>query len=248
MTETGKKQKKNAHLWVRDPDDFYIEPEWCARRLFELVHFTAPLSHRLGTIADPSCGTGRIVKAARAAGYDATGSDIKQRVEMFHGFRLRDFLKDGCDPADWIVSNPPFKHCGMSRNDPPPPYVVKALSIARVGCALLLPLPWIGGQTRGHWLASAGLSKVLVITPRPSMPPGAVILAGEPPGGGEQDFAWFIFRKGHTGPWTGGWCDYQPPPGQAVASPDKPKTRPARELVSPHGDVELRRAVAALEG
>lgn len=230
-----KKRRKNAHLWARDPDDWYVEPPWCSRRLFDLVSFNelgripclSPVRPAAKTVVlDPSCGMGRIVIAARAAGYDAYGNDLKDRgvwSDCFRGTAV-DFFSDFYDNAatrgwkpHWIISNPPFKLCAMRPGGPPPPYVVRALSIATMGCALLLPLDWLAGDARSKWLATAGLWKVLVITPRPSMPPGAVIRAGESPGGSTEDFAWFIFRKGHTGPWTGGWCDYRPPP--PVAKP-----------------------------
>jgi len=38
------------------------------------------------------------------------------------------------------------------------------------------------------------------MTPRPSMPPGQLILRGEKPGGGRVDFCWTIFVVGHVGP------------------------------------------------
>jgi hypothetical protein len=41
--------------------------------------------------------------------------------------------------------------------------------------------------------------------PRPSMPPGEVILRGEKPGGGKTDFAWLVFEQGYTGEPGIGW-------------------------------------------
>lgn len=219
-----KKVKKNAHLWERDPDDFYVESEDCSEALFRTVEFLAapPLyGHSPGealprnqvVILDPSCGTGRVVRAARAAGYTAYGADIAPRWRAFEGradhYGVADFLSAeqyGAVAPHWIISNPPFKHCAMGPHDPPPPYVVKALEVATVGVALLLPLNWIAGENRADWQEKAGLAQVLPIVPRPSMPPGAVILAGVSPGNGEKSFAWYIFRHGHKGPWTGGWC------------------------------------------
>ena len=199
----SKKRKLNAHLWERHPDDWYVEPEGVSARLFDMEDFgDDPL------ILDPACGSGRIVRAAHEAGYAAVGADkVSRTIDCSH---VCDFLTEKFAGFDWVVSNPPFSLCAMRyRNDPPPPFVVKALSVARVGVAMLLPLPWLAGATRSRWLASSGLARVLVCVPRPSMPPGPVIEAGEDPGGGEEDFAWFIFRKGHTDPWTGGWCDWK---------------------------------------
>jgi hypothetical protein len=50
-----------------------------------------------------------------------------------------------------------------------------------------------------HWLDDLPLKSVYLLTPRPSMPPGAWIAAGNKPGGGTQDFCWLIFSKRHRG-------------------------------------------------
>ena len=51
-----------------------------------------------------------------------------------------------------------------------------------------------------RWLQDTPLARIYLLTPRPSMPPGHVILAGEKPGGGKQDFCWLVFECGHAGP------------------------------------------------
>jgi len=51
-----------------------------------------------------------------------------------------------------------------------------------------------------HWLRDTPLARIYLLTPRPSMPPGHVILAGEKPGGGSQDFCWLVFFHKHKGP------------------------------------------------
>ena len=50
-----------------------------------------------------------------------------------------------------------------------------------------------------RWLASTPLSRIYLLSPRPSMPPGHVILAGEEPGGGKQDFVWLVWDHEHQG-------------------------------------------------
>lgn len=57
------------HKQEEQPEGWYWEPEWCAEVLFARVAFEGP-------IHDPCCGAGRIVRAARAAGYVASGSDL----------------------------------------------------------------------------------------------------------------------------------------------------------------------------
>jgi hypothetical protein len=56
-----------AHVWAKDLDGFYIEPEWVSERLFAVEQFT-------GSIWDPFCG-GPIAESARAAGYPTIATD-----------------------------------------------------------------------------------------------------------------------------------------------------------------------------
>jgi hypothetical protein len=48
----GPLRKRKSHLRDRDPNDFYVEPEWCSMRLFEVERFE-------GRTIDPACGLGR---------------------------------------------------------------------------------------------------------------------------------------------------------------------------------------------
>lgn len=183
-------REKNAHLWARDPLDFYTEPEWTSERLFQQVKFPGP-------IYDPACGLGRIVKAAREAEYQCEGSDLMRRSK-FCDFEA-DFLSRpiGSWCPGTIICNPPFKYAQA--------FVKRALQVAEYEVAMLLPAKWRSSDKRSRWLETTPLWMVLDITPRPSMPPGAVIEAGEKPGGGREDFAWYLWKKNHTGPYQGGW-------------------------------------------
>ena len=56
-----------------------------------------------------------------------------------------------------------------------------------------------------HWLQALPLRRIWLLTPRPSMPPGSVILRGEKPGGGKMDFCWIVFEQGYEGRPEIGW-------------------------------------------
>jgi len=183
----------NAHLWKRHPDDFYTEPDWVDERLFAQERFD-------GEIIDPACGLGRIVKAACRAGYTAYGTDRVSRSDYCR--EEQDFLRYAGPCPGAIVSNPPFK---LARE-----FAEKALGLALHKVALLLPTLWLHGDERSRWLEQTPLVKVLIITPRPSMPPGPVIEAGIAPGGGKADFAWFIWQRGHIGPAAIDWLRRKP--------------------------------------
>ena len=178
-----------AKLWERDPDDFYCEPFWCSVALFNREAFDGP-------IVDPACGLGRIVHSARMADYEAYGADKVKRSEACGS--VLDFL-DRVDPIANVVSNPPF---GIADS-----FVMHALALTTGKVAMLLPATWHFGAKRAAWLKTTPLRRIYALTPRPSMPPGAVILSGVEPGGGTKDFAWYIWLRGSDGPVEAAWIN-----------------------------------------
>jgi hypothetical protein len=184
MTSARKKlrgplRKKKSHLWDRHPQDFYVEPRWCSARLFAVERFD-------GLICDPACGTGRIIKSALDAGYPTCSSDLVARSQFCP--EPLDFLATR-DSMTNIVSNPPF---GIAEK-----FVAHALRLAERKVAMLLPAAWVQGDRRSRWLESTPLRCVYFIAPRPSMPPGPAILAGQKPGNGTTDYAWFVWSQGY---------------------------------------------------
>ena len=175
-----------SHIWKRDEYDWYIEPKICSEALFIVEKFD-------GTIWDPACGSGRIVTSAINSGYDAIGTDLNPKAESDH--QPYNFLTDYIPVEKHnIVSNPPF---GIAEE-----FVRKAIEEVRVSgkVAMILPLVWMAGfSTKRSWLPVSPLRRVYPISPRPSMPPAAVILSGEKPGNGTKDFAWFVWEKGYKG-------------------------------------------------
>lgn len=179
-------REKLAHLWERDPFDWYVEPHECSAALFVLEDF-------VGAIWDPACGMGRIVQQARAAGLKAIGSDIISRNELCAA--ESDFLDRTFEPEfQNIVMNPPF---GQAED-----FVREAIEIVPHGgkVAVIVPLVWVSGfSSKRHWLPNSPLRTLYPISPRPSMPPGRVIEAGEKPGNGTKDFAWLVWQSGYCG-------------------------------------------------
>lgn len=186
----GPLRKRESHLWERDAHDWYMEPEWVSTRLFEAERFE-------GRVWDPACGVGRIVQSARNAGHQALGSDAIARSAML-GCTVSDFLicdEQAAEPN--IVSNPPF---GIAEK-----FVAHALNLAERKVAMLLPANWVQGDKRSRWLATTPLRRVLFITPRPSMPPGSAVAAGQKPGNGTTDYCWMIWLRGFDGAPELGW-------------------------------------------
>jgi hypothetical protein len=73
----GPLRKRQSHLWVRDKHDFYVEPEWVSRRLFEVESF--------GAVWDPACGSGRIVTISPASRSDCDRHRHRQTQQRPRG-------------------------------------------------------------------------------------------------------------------------------------------------------------------
>jgi hypothetical protein len=172
-----------AHMWRKESNGFYVEPQWCSERLFAVEKFA-------GAIHDPACGIGRIAEAARHAGYTTYATDLVDRgYAHFHG--CADFLQCDRPHANNIVTNPPFNRVAQ---------FVKHALILTNGAGKVAVIMLVRRLNAAHWLANTPLARVYLLSPRPSMPPGHVILAGEKPGGGRQDFCWLVFAHRHSGP------------------------------------------------
>lgn len=200
---------RQSHIFERQAEDWYCEPSWCWQRLFERKGFVRGM-----TVLDPACGLGTCVEAAKAAGMHALGTDIVPRWEARPDrqglYEVSDFLKPSFTEGGWpvrqtagwqfpdaICSNPPFKHARE--------FADLALRRTAGSVCLLLPTKWIQGADRARWLDKTPLHKVLFICPRPSMPPGHVIVSGQKPGNGTVDFAFYWWLRGYDGAPQVGW-------------------------------------------
>jgi hypothetical protein len=187
---------------------------WCGRRLCRLLfqskgehwpirsggsmvadlryHFVEKFN---ATIWDPACGIGRIVEAARRAGYTTCATDIVDRGYP-HFCGCLDFLLCDQPHASNIIFNPPFARCNQ--------FIRRALTLTN-GNGKVAAIWLVRRLNAARWLADTPQARIYLLTPRPSMPPGHVIAAGEKPGGGTQDFCWLVFSHKHKGPPTLHW-------------------------------------------
>ncbi len=173
---------RRTHAWPRAAGDFYIEPRWCSERLFETEVF-------LREVVDPACGSGRIVEAARARHLPAEGWDLVNRG--FPGTIVRDFLTYAGPGPENLVFNVLFN---LAR-----PFIERAIELARCKTAAIFPTASLNAA---RWLLPLPLSRVWLLSPRPSMPPGELVLAGMQPKGGRPDYCWLVFERGYVGsPW-----------------------------------------------
>jgi hypothetical protein len=175
-------RQRRTHIWPKAKNSWYVEPFWVSQRLFDVENFDDDV------IYDPACGSGRILKSAADHDYTSIGSDIVKRGKF-------DTTSDFLSSRPWrptssfsIVCNPPFDHVEE--------FFQRALQIGARKIAMICLLRRLPAA---HWLERLPITTIYLLTPRPSMPPGEWIEAGNAPGGGTQDFVWVVARHGAKG-------------------------------------------------
>lgn len=171
--------------YERDEHDWYVEPASIVRDLLRGY----PSLHN--GMHDPCCGGGTIPETATAMGFDATGADLVDRANG--RYRVMDFLKDTATYPS-IVTNPPFKIA--------PQIIRHALTRVRYGgiVVAVCQAKFLFSQARHPLFSCPEMERVLVLSKRPSMPPGKVLaeLGEACRGGGAIDYVWCIWRVGKT--------------------------------------------------
>lgn len=203
MARTGKrnvatvKKAKDAVVYDRAADNWYVDPPSVADALFRVERFQ-------GSVTDPCAGMGNIVRMAARSGHRAQAFDATPRPQHFRTMpgvlfpKPVDFLSGAADQFIFenIVFNPPYGEGSEGRAGArlEELFIDRALHLARGKVAAVLRLGWIA--PRVDWLRSRGCIRIWVLSPRPSMLPGEQIVGGDMPSGGAVDYAWFVFLRG----------------------------------------------------
>jgi hypothetical protein len=185
FADTARRGNPRSSGYERAPSDWYVEPRHAIDALLDAETFT-------GTVWDPACGSGNIPAACRARGINAIGTDIVDRIG--DGGPV-DFLTTQSFAAEHIITNPPF-NLGEQ-------FVLHGLDLVTGKVCILQRTAWLEGERRYQSVFRHGrLANVWQFRSRISMPPGD---SSTPAKGGAVAFAWFVFSRGHSGPWSGGW-------------------------------------------
>ncbi|MBD3728727.1 MAG: class I SAM-dependent methyltransferase [Sphingomonadales bacterium] len=193
-------RKRNSH-----PQDWCVDESWVAWQLFEALGRFEQERVAGEVIWDPCAGSGRTMVTFADEGFKVFLSDIVDRVEraLFGensdiAFFRADFLEEtaarSARPCS-IVCNPPYSYIeGIAEA-----FVRQALRIATRRVCMVLPIKWQGSQTRFDLFDQDHPPQaILVLTQRPSMPPGDMIPALEAEGkafrGGVVDYAWYVWN------------------------------------------------------
>lgn len=121
--------------------DSYETPAWMVAPLLQVVNLHP------GVVVEPCCGPGSLARELRRLLPPLTSviaSDIRRNLG--YGLGGVDFLSTPSPyplagtGVTWVVTNPPYK-IGIE-------IIERALQVARVGVAMLLPLDWLGSRKR----------------------------------------------------------------------------------------------------
>ena len=107
--------------------DFYPTPAWATRAFFKYCSVDV-----VGTIWEPACGAGHMVRALEEQGLVVTATDIQ-----IDGL---DFTTRLGVPCDWVITNPPFNKAAE--------FVLAALQHAEMGVAMFVRYSFLEGQGR----------------------------------------------------------------------------------------------------
>ena len=172
----------------RQQNDFYIDPPFCTELLLGAVGFCGP-------VWDPCCGRGTIPEVFDRLGTRDNGIRASDLVDRgYPGTEIIDFFASR-DSAENIVFNPPYAQAEA--------FIRHALDLASGVVAALVNLKFLASQGRRQRLfVPYPPVQILVLSRRPSMPPGGSGLAAK---GGTADYCWLLHQRGHVGPTMMRW-------------------------------------------
>jgi hypothetical protein len=183
----------------RDPHDFYVTPPGVLSALLRVEPFP-------GTIWEPSCGSGDLVRQMREHGLPHVyATDLIDR-----GFGLGgvDFLSKTANHRefDHIITNPPYR---LATN-----FADIANEWARYKVAMLLDLTFLSSSIRADFFERLPPARIWVFRQRITMYTPATLArrkeearAGKRTrvAGGTRAFAWYVWDKTHKGRPTIDW-------------------------------------------
>lgn len=167
--------------YERRKADLYETPEWVTQALLDRL---ALMGLRIGTVWEPTCASGKMVRALSRAGYTTHASDIRKGKTISRvGTGGVDFLKsESFVTCDAIITNPPYK---LARQ-----FIEASLDRARV-VAMLLPSDYDFASTRQHLFSNCPwFAMKLQLTTRISW------FENSKGTGPSENHAWFVWVKG----------------------------------------------------
>jgi len=166
--------------------DYFPTPPWGTRALCEVVLGGREALSGL-TVWEPACGEGHMARPLAEYFGTVYASDVYPHGHGEVGDFLGTELAPGWQlpgPVDWIVTNPPY-HAGEA-------FARRALSVARVGVAMLLRSAWLEGVERDLMFQAHPLSIYAPFIERLAMVEGKL----DRKASSATAYAWFVWVKG----------------------------------------------------
>lgn len=217
---------------ARHPWDWYVEESWVTQQLIDTLRGALCGSYddwfAGDLIWDPCCGMGNVLAPFMALGLTVAGSDVERRTSSPQFLFEHDFLSDqSCLLDHWqpksIVFNPPYsnqngrKIAGLAEK-----FIRKAIALQANTVAALLPVKWLASEGRHKLFTEHPPRFVLIMSERPSMPPGDVVeaLGKNAFKHGKVDFMWVVWDR-HV--------ETQPGETRTIWIAPRPKVRKVRK-------------------
>jgi len=157
------------------PGDDYTTPAWAVKALFMAQDVP-------GTVWDPACGSGVIVRVAHDMRHESRGTDIKGGCDLFEFTGRHPRITS----EDWsIVTNPPYSIATQ--------FVAHTLKLNPTMAAFLLRLSFLEGSTRRDLLFNTRFYRLWVFPSRITMYPDG---QEKPKNSGTAAYGWFVWTRG----------------------------------------------------
>lgn len=167
----------------RQAEDFYATEPRAAELLLELEEFDE-------NIWECACGQGDLSKVFEKAGHKVLSTDL---VDRGYGTGGVDFLKCNEVFNGDIITNPPYKYAQS--------FVEHALELVPDGhkVAMFLKLQFLEGKARRELFEKYPPKVVYVASGRLLCAKNGDFEGMRAGGGSAVAYAWFVWRKGHSG-------------------------------------------------
>lgn len=179
----------------REQNDFYATDPKSINVLIDAFHLP------FLPIWEPACGQGHMSdRLSDVYGYSVWSTDLVDRGYSKLG-ALQDFLAHEGKWSGHIVTNPPYKYAKE--------FVYKSLDVVDHGnyVCMFLKLQFMEGKERKKLFLQHPPYKILVSSSRLLCAKNADFDGMKAGGGSAVAYAWYIWKKGYTGPTTVEWVN-----------------------------------------
>lgn len=172
----------NHSAHERQKHDYYATEPKAVKWLFKIEKFE-------GAIWECACGEGHLSEQMKKLGYEVYSTDI---IDRGYGDKVMDFIGiENTETVDYnIITNPPYKYANE--------FIIKALSIMKVGrkLALFLPIRYLEGKARKQTFLAMPPQTIHISSSRLKC---AMNGEFDDMKGSAVSYAWFVWEKGYKG-------------------------------------------------